>query len=132
MSVPNDETGHGRPFDGRQAALAVLIGVGAGFLAGLLGIGGGVLKVPALVFLMGMSQFVAAGTSAATNIAAASAGAVKFGANDAVNWAAAATVFAGSAVGAWYGAHKLDRIPEWLLAGVFSVVMVVAALRMWF
>lgn len=132
MSASEEPAGDGGRFDGRQAVLATIIGVGAGFIAGLLGIGGGVLKVPALVFLMGMSQFIAAGTSAATNVASAAAGAVKFGLNDAVNWVAVATVFAGSAVGAWYGAHKLHRVPEWLLASVFSVVMIVAAVRMWF
>lgn len=116
----------------RTILLSALIGLAAGFLAGLLGIGGGVLKVPAFVFTLGMSQFLAAGTSAFTNITSAGAGALKFGSNDAINWTAAVTVFAGSAVGAWYGAKQLHRIPEYALAGVFSVVMLVSAVRMWF
>ena len=120
------------PWTFRTIAVASIIGLVAGFLAGLLGIGGGVLKVPAFVLLMGLDQFVAAGTSAATNVLSAGAGALAFGANDAINWIAVVTVFAGSSVGAWYGAKQLHRIPEHLLAGVFSLVMLVAAIRMWF
>ena len=116
----------------KTIVLGSIIGIVAGFLAGLLGIGGGVLKVPAFVFMMGMSQFLAAGTSSFTNITSAGAGALTFGANDAINWTAAITDFIGSSVGAWYGAKQLHRVPEYLLAAVFSVVMLVAAIRMWF
>ena len=41
----------------------ILIGLGAGMLAGLMGVGGGFVVVPALVYLLGMDQHVAQGTS---------------------------------------------------------------------
>jgi uncharacterized membrane protein YfcA len=43
--------------------LLVLVGLSAGFLSGLIGIGGGVIIVPALVILLGFSQKLAQGTS---------------------------------------------------------------------
>ena len=43
----------------------ILIGIGAGILAGLFGVGGGVIIVPGLIFLLGMSPQRAAGTSLA-------------------------------------------------------------------
>ncbi len=43
--------------------LLILIGLMAGFLSGLIGIGGGIIIVPALVFLLGFSQKLAQGTS---------------------------------------------------------------------
>ena len=43
--------------------LFILIGLGAGILSGMFGIGGGVIIVPALVFLCGFSQLKAQGTS---------------------------------------------------------------------
>ena len=49
-----------------MAILAVLIGITAGALSGLIGLGGGVLLVPALVYLFRMSQHEAQGTSLAT------------------------------------------------------------------
>lgn len=111
---------------------AASIGAVAGFLSGLLGIGGGVIIVPALVLWLHIDQFRAAATSVATIFVTASAALVTFGINDSVDWGTAAIVLVGSAAGAWLGARFLDRIPEWWLAGTFSLVMAVAAVRMWF
>eukprot|EP01034_Spumella_vulgaris_P013919 gene13919-17785_t len=45
--------------------ILALIGVAAGFLSGFMGVGGGILIVPALVYAMGLSQHEAQGTSIA-------------------------------------------------------------------
>ncbi len=111
---------------------AVIIGVVAGFLSGLLGIGGGVVIVPAFVLWLRIDQFRAAATSVATIVVTASAALVTFGIGGAVDWRAALIIFVGSATGAVLGARYLERIPEWSLAAVFSVVMTVGAVRMWF
>ena len=111
-------------------AKAIAIGLVSGFAAGLLGIGGGVVKVPGLVLILGMTQYLAAGTSVATNLLSAATAVIAFGSEGAVNWVTAAIVFAGGAAGAWLGAHYLERVPEYLLAGVFSVVLVISAVRM--
>ena len=110
---------------------ALAVGVVAGFASGLLGIGGGVIVVPGLVLLVGLDQYKATATSVATIVLSASAGLIAFSMNGSVDWLTAAIVFIGSASGAWIGAHYLERVPEHLLAGVFSVVMVIAAVRMW-
>ncbi len=108
------------------------MGVVAGFTSGLLGIGGGVIVVPGLVLLVGLNQYSAAATSVATIVGSSAAGLYAFSGNGSVDWSTAAIVFAGAAVGAWFGAKSMDRIPEHWLAGTFAVVMAVAALRMWF
>ena len=46
-----------------EVAVLVLIGLAAGILSGMFGIGGGVIIVPALVFILGMTQHMAQGTS---------------------------------------------------------------------
>ena len=46
-----------------QIVILILIGVSAGLLSGLFGVGGGLIIVPALVFFIGMSQHEAQGTS---------------------------------------------------------------------
>ncbi|MDJ0791394.1 MAG: sulfite exporter TauE/SafE family protein [Acidimicrobiia bacterium] len=110
---------------------ALVVGLVAGFVAGLLGIGGGVIVVPGLVLLVGMTQYAAAATSVATIVLSAAAAVVAFGVNGNVDWAVALVVFVGSSTGAWFGARYQDRIPEWLLAGAFSIIMVISAIRMW-
>ncbi len=109
---------------------AVIIGAVSGFLSGFLGIGGGVIIVPALVLWLKIDQFSATATSVATIAVTAGAALVTFGINDSVDWPVAIVVFIGSATGAWFGANLLDRIPEWMLAGGFAIVMTVASVRM--
>ncbi len=109
---------------------AAIVGIVAGFLSGLLGIGGGVIVVPGLVLLVGLDQHSAAATSVATIVLTASAGLLAFGSGGAVDWATALVVFTGAATGAWAGAHYMNRIPEHVLAGIFTIVLGVSAVRM--
>ena len=51
--------------DAMDTFLLVLVGLAAGILSGLLGIGGGLLIVPCLVFIFGLSQHAAQGTTLA-------------------------------------------------------------------
>ena len=109
---------------------AAIVGVVAGFLSGLLGIGGGVIVVPGLVLLVGLDQYSAAATSVATIVLTASAALLAFGTGGSVNWLFAGIVFAGAAAGAWAGARYMHKIPEYVLAGVFTLVLAVSAVRM--
>jgi len=111
---------------------AALVGAVAGFISGLLGIGGGVIVVPGLVLLVGLNQYSAAATSVATIVGSSAAALYTFSGSGSVNWSTAAIVFAGAAVGAWAGARWMDRVPEHWLTGVFAAVMAVAAVGMWF
>jgi uncharacterized membrane protein YfcA len=113
---------------------AVLIGIVAGFLSGLFGIGGGVVIVPAFVLILALDQYRAAATSVATIVITAAAALITFvvtaTGDEQINWTAAIVVFSGSAVGAVVGARYLERIPEYLLTGVFALVMAIGAVRM--
>lgn len=109
---------------------AILIGVVAGFASGLLGIGGGVIVVPGLVLILRMDQYGATATSSATIVMSAAAALIAFGTKGSVDWPSAIVILAGSGIGAWVGAHYLERVPEHVLAGIFSVVMLVSSIRM--
>jgi uncharacterized membrane protein YfcA len=111
---------------------AALVGSVAGFLSGLLGIGGGVIVVPGLVLLVGLNQYSAAATSVATIVGSSAAALFAFSSNGSVDWSTAAIVFTGAAVGAWAGARWMDKVPEHVLAGTFALVLATAAVRMWF
>jgi uncharacterized membrane protein YfcA len=107
------------------------LGAAAGLLSGLLGIGGGILMVPALVLLLGLEMKTAVGTSLAVIVPMALAGAGshlwKGGALDWRIVAAMAAAGIGCAVlGNWL-AHVL---PALTLKRLFGVLMLVAGLRM--
>jgi uncharacterized membrane protein YfcA len=113
-----------------RTAIAIALGLGAGFVGGLLGVGGGVVLVPGMVVLLSVAQHTAHGTSVAAIIASATAGAVRLGLDNEVDWATAGIVVVGAVIGAFFGARLMHRIPAVWLARAFVAISVVAALRM--
>lgn len=106
------------------------VGVLAGALSGLFGVGGGVLIVPGLVLLAGMRQHEAHGTSLAAIVPVATGGVIGYAVEGAVDWPAALLLAMGGAAGAVLGARILDRVPEAPLRRTFAVFMLVAAVSL--
>ena len=110
----------------RAAGLGLL----AGFVGGLFGVGGGIVVVPGLVLLMGMSQHRAHATSLAAIVASASAALTPFAVSGDVRWTSAAGIFIGAGFGAYVAARAIARIPAVWLARGFVTLMLVAAARL--
>ncbi len=108
----------------------IALGAIAGTIAGLFGVGGGVIVVPGLVLWLAVSQREASGTSTATIVASSAAAMVAFGIGGNVDWHSAGLILIGSIVGAWGGAWMAERINERALAITFAVVLGVAGIRM--
>lgn len=112
----------------RPAALGTV----AGIVAGLFGVGGGVIVVPGLVLWLALTQREASGTSAATIVASSAAAVISFGVSGNVDWRAAGFILVGSVVGAWIGAWIAGRVNERPLAITFALVLAIAGIRMVF
>jgi uncharacterized membrane protein YfcA len=106
------------------------LGLGAGFVGGLLGVGGGIIFVPGLVLLLGLEQREAHATSVAVIVVAAAAAAVSFSASGNVDWSAVPFLLAGAAVGAPIGSRLLGKLSQRFLVNAFVIVLLVAAVRM--
>jgi len=103
-------------------ALLLLIGLFSGIAAGLFGIGGGVLIVPALVYLAGFSQHAAIGTSLAILLPPVGLAAVlEYYRHGQVNLKAALIVAVALFVGGWLGAILANRIPGPSLKLAFGI-----------
>lgn len=104
----------------------LIIGLIAGVSAGFFGIGGGLIIVPALVYLAGFSQHEATGTSLAILLPPLGAGAVwEYAKKGNVNWEAALVIAVLLALGAWLGgkyANELKGPTLQLAFGVFALV----------
>jgi len=109
---------------------AIALGVIAGTVAGLFGVGGGVIVVPGLVLWLAISQREASGTSTATIVASSAAAMIAFGIRGNVDWRAAGLILIGSVIGAWGGAWIAERVNERALAITFAFVLAVAGIRM--
>ena len=118
-------------------ALLIAIGLAAGVLSGVFGIGGGVVIVPALIYLAGFNQHRATGTSLAVLLPPIGFAAMwEYYRHDNVNVRAAMIIAAAVFVGGWLGAVVANRVsgPFLRLAfGVFVVVLgvslIIGALR---
>ncbi len=108
----------------------VAVGLVAGFISGLFGVGGGVIVVPGLVLWLGLDQRRASGTSMATIVVSAAAAALLFTADRAVDWSTAWWLFVGAGIGAVIGARAIASVPEIWLTRAFAAVMVLAAVRL--
>lgn len=107
----------------------ILVGALAGFLAGLFGVGGGILIVPGLVFL-GMRQRLAHGTSLAAIAPIAAAGVVGFWLDGSIDWPVAAVLTVAASVGAVIGTRALQRLEGRALRIGFAVLLVATAVRL--
>jgi uncharacterized membrane protein YfcA len=115
----------------RHLLRPVALGVAAGIVSGMFGVGGGVIIVPGLVLWLSLDQRTASGTSTATIVATSATAALFFSAEGHVDWSAAAWIFVGAGAGAVFGARMLDRIPEQWLATAFATMMGIAAVRLY-
>jgi uncharacterized membrane protein YfcA len=119
VTVPG-ESGSSR----RQLVQATLLGVLAGGLSGLLGVGGGLIIVPGLIVVLHARQHVAHATSLAAIVPTAVAGAAAYGKASALDWRIGALLIAGSVPGARGGAMLMQRIPAARLRTGFGVFVV--------
>ena len=109
------------------------IGLAAGVLSGLFGIGGGVVIVPALIWIAKMKPEMATGTSLASLLLPVGAlGAWHYYRHGFVEVAPAAWIAAGLVVGAWLGAQVALRLSAQDLQRIFAVFLVLVAGHLWF
>jgi uncharacterized membrane protein YfcA len=108
----------------------VAIGVITGILAGLLGVGGGIVMVPAMMMLLGMPAAMAKGTSVAVIIPTSIMGTLRNRSAKNLDLRAAAIVgFCGiptAVIGGWVSSRMSDTLSNVL----FAILLIVVALRM--
>ncbi|MEN3941549.1 sulfite exporter TauE/SafE family protein [Prosthecobacter sp. SYSU 5D2] len=106
------------------------IGIISGVVAALCGVGGGVVMVPAFVFLLAMPQKMAVATSLAIIIPTALMATTQNTRNDLVNWKVAAITAISASIFAYYGAGWLKTMSNETLTRIFGTILVVFGLRM--
>jgi uncharacterized membrane protein YfcA len=108
--------------------LLVVVGLLAGVLSGLVGLGGGVIIVPALVFLLGFSQHQAQGTSLGILLLPAGIFAVMgYYKRGYIDVKAVLLLFVGFLVGGWLGSKISLSVSEATLKKVFAIALVLIA-----
>lgn len=112
--------------------LVILISFLAGIASGLLGIGGGLILVPAFYYLLNMNLHVAIGTSLAIIVPTALIGALKHASSGMVDWRIFLITIAFAVVGGFIGAAISMHLDVVLLRKMFAVFLVLVAIKMFF
>lgn len=109
----------------------LILGLAAGGLAGFMGVGGGILVVPVLTLVFGMSQQAAQGTSLAVMLVTAPAAAFEHSRNRNVLWRLVPILAVGTVLGAPLAAWGAQGLPhEWLTRG-FALFLLATAIHTW-
>ena len=115
-----------------QTIIVILIGLGAGVLVGLMGIGGGIVVVPALVYLLRMDQHAAQGTSLFMLLPPIGLGALwTYWKKKAVDLQAGIVCAAGFLGGGYFGGLVAVELPSRWLETVFGIFLMIAAVMLW-
>jgi len=121
---------------GLELSAYAALGAAAGTTAGLLGVGGGIIVVPGLAFLLGDAvpahrlMQVAVGTSLTTIVATSLSSIRAHSRHGAIRWEVVGRLTPGIIVGAILGAAIADVLPTRGLAAVFGAFLVLAAVRL--
>jgi uncharacterized membrane protein YfcA len=111
--------------------IAIAVGLAAGLLGALCGVGGGIVMVPAFVVLLGLEHKQAVATSMAVIIVTAVAATLNNSrANNLIDWKIVCIVGLASAVAAWFGSDLMRSLGNTTLTRIFGCLLVVFGLRM--
>jgi len=113
--------------------LLIVIGIITGFMAGMLGIGGAIIMIPALVFFLGLTQQMAQGTSLAVMLPPIGIiAAYNYYQAGQVNLKFALILAATFLIGSYFGSKLAINIPQPVLKKIFGVLLLLVAAKMLF
>lgn len=111
--------------------ILVLVGVTAGVLSGFIGIGGGIIIVPALIYIIGLSPLQAQGTSIALMLPPIGILAfMQYYKAGNINLTYAGIIAITFIVGGYFGARFAQKVDESLIKLIFGVIMIIVAVKM--
>ncbi len=108
------------------------LGVAAGIISGALGVGSGIVLVPALTLLLGFAQKQAQGTALSVMVAMALVGALRYHINPDIklSWTLILILAGGAVLGSLIGSQIAFALPGGALKKVFAVFIIVVGIRM--
>jgi len=114
-----------------QFILIAIVGIAAGFVGGSMGVGGGIIIIPALLFFVGFSQKEAQGTSLAVlSFPVALMAAYNYYKEGYVNVKFAGIMIVAFVVGSYFGSKLALSLPSDVLKKIFAVLLIAVGIKM--
>lgn len=108
----------------------VIIGIFAGIISGLFSTGGGMILVPALIYLLKFQDTKARGTTIFCILPMVVTSSIFYYKNDYIDWKIALLCSIGGAIGGYIGAKMLKKVPTKYLKIVFTIFLLYASYKM--
>ncbi len=119
--------------DIQTLAILLLIGVAAGMLSGLVGVGGGIIIVPALILFMGFSQKMAQGTSLGILLLPVGLlGVLQYYKQGFIDIKVVLAISFAFLFGSYFGSKIALRLPQDTVKKIFAVFMMIIAIKLLF
>jgi uncharacterized protein len=113
--------------------ILIVIGLLAGILSGLVGVGGGILMIPLLIMLLGLTQHQAQGTALFAMLPPIGIlAAMNYYKEGFVKWEYAAVMALTFVVGGYFGSKLSISLPDQTVRKVFGVIMLIGAIKLIF
>lgn len=117
--------------DSQALLILIAIGVVAGILSGFVGVGGGVIIVPALIYVLGMSQHEAQGTSLFVLLLPVGILAVhNYYKTDQINWKFGLVISLAFVLGGYFGSKFALKMSPAVVRIIFGIIMAIVSIKM--
>lgn len=119
--------------DAQTIIILALIGIAAGILGGMVGVGGGIIIVPALVFFLGFTQKMAQGTSLGILLLPVGIlGVIQYYKQGYIDMKVVVVISLGFLIGSFLGSKIALSLPQETVKKVFAGLMIIVAVKMLF
>lgn len=119
--------------DAQTIIILALIGIAAGILGGMVGVGGGIIIVPALVFFLGFTQKMAQGTSLGILLLPVGIlGVIQYYKQGYIDMKVVVVISLGFLIGSFLGSRIALSLPQETVKKVFAGLMIIVAVKMLF
>lgn len=116
-----------------EIVVLLIVGVTAGIISGLAGVGGGIVMVPALVLILGVTQHEAQGTSTATLLFPIGIlAAYNYSQQGYINWKFVGIMTLTFIIGSFIGSKVAISLDQRMLKRVFGLLMFISAIKMFY
>lgn len=119
--------------DTQTLIICIVIGIVAGILGGMVGVGGGIIIVPALVFFLGFSQKMAQGTSLGILLLPVGLlGVIQFYKEGYVDMSVVLIISVGFFLGSYLGSKLALSLSQETVKKIFAILLIIVAIKMLF